>query len=127
MQQKTASSRTITTPAVMQTVVMSTGIAYTRAVDGELVVSPVDAELVVSLEGELDDPSDPEVDTLVAEFSVVDEVKRRTPLLVQSPESHATRAIRRIGAGLISEPSESERTRPRGGFLSGLLRTFGRR
>ena len=61
------------------------------------------------------------------DFSVVDAVKRRTPLLLQSPDSRATRAIRTIGASLVSEPSESERSRPRGGFLSGLLRTFGRR
>ncbi|MCP4834959.1 MAG: MinD/ParA family protein [Phycisphaera sp.] len=61
------------------------------------------------------------------DFSVVDAVKRRTPLLVQSPESCATRAIRMIGAGLTTEEAESERLPARGGFLSGLLRTFGRR
>ena len=61
------------------------------------------------------------------DFSVVDAVKRRTPLLIQSPESRATRAIRMIGAGLTTEEAESERSPARGGFLSGLLRTFGRR
>lgn len=61
------------------------------------------------------------------DFSVVDAVKRRKPLLIQSPDSRATRAIRMIGKGLLSDPLEGERNRPRSGFLSGLLRTFGRR
>jgi hypothetical protein len=51
----------------------------------------VDGELVVSLEEELDDPPDPEVDTLVAEFSVVDEVVGHDTV-ISSRRSWATKA-----------------------------------
>ena len=61
------------------------------------------------------------------DFSVIDAVKRRRPLLVQSPDARATRAIRSIGNGLLAETAATERTEAPRGFLSGLLRAIGRR
>ncbi|MEC8320530.1 MAG: P-loop NTPase [Planctomycetota bacterium] len=61
------------------------------------------------------------------DFSVIDAVKRRRPLLVQSPDARATRAIRSIGNGLLAETAATERTEAPRGFLSGILRAIGRR
>lgn len=60
------------------------------------------------------------------DFAVVDAVKRRRPLALQSPDARANSAIRMIARGLTEAPVRSERIRPRRGFLSGLLHTFGR-
>lgn len=60
------------------------------------------------------------------DFAVVDAVKRRRPLVLQSPDARASRAIRNIATGLVEETARVERETPRRGFLSGLLHTFGR-
>lgn len=58
------------------------------------------------------------------DFSVVAAVKRRRPLALESPDALATRAIRTIASSLMTEAPVSERTPPKSGFLSGLLRSL---
>lgn len=60
------------------------------------------------------------------DFSVVAAVKRRRPLAMVAPDARATVAIRAIAQRLVQDRPESERTKPRRGFLAGLLRSFTR-
>ena len=60
------------------------------------------------------------------DFSVVGAVKRRRPLALVAPDARATVAIRAIAHRLVQDRPEGERTKPRRGFLAGLLRSFTR-
>ncbi len=60
------------------------------------------------------------------DFSVVAAVKRRKPLALMAPDARATGAIRTIARSLVEDRPVGERSKPRRGFLAGLLRTFAR-